>query len=96
MSDSGVLIKEINEKIDKLLSQNKQLRQENTSLRKERERLIEERTQHTKKIEELRHELKVTKFGNDLACSNGDKERAKRRLKTILREIDECIALINK
>lgn len=96
MNDNAVLINKINKKVDDILAQNKKLREQNGNILAERERLIKERMAYKDKMESIENELKVLKFGHDIVNSLGDKDRAKRKLKSILREIDNCIALINK
>lgn len=87
-------IKEISIKIDKLTETNANLVSDNKRLIEERERLIEERVKHTKLIGSLREELNVLKFTYNMV--GGSKEKARNRIKTIIREIDVCISLISK
>lgn len=96
MNDNTVLIHKISKKVDEVLAQNKKLREQNDSILAERERLIKERMAYKERISNLEQELNVLKFSHDMISSLGDKDRAKRKLKSILREIDHCIALLNK
>lgn len=88
-------INEINEEVDSLILERDRLSSDNLRLLNERERLIAERGKYTNKIAELREELRALKLACDMT-SSGSKERAKRRINAILREIDTCIGLINK
>ena len=95
MDDRALLkIKEISERVDSLAETNRALLLDNKKLLGERERLINERAQHTKQIENLRYELRTLKLAYNLV--GGSKEKAKAKIKAILREIDVCISLISK
>ncbi len=95
MKDSFSIIKELDKKIDSIISKKRILEADNQKLLNERARLIDERVKHTKEIDELKKELKALRLACDMSDS-GSRERAKKQVTSILREIDACIELINK
>lgn len=95
MESSGKILKNISRLIDKLISVNKKLRKENSELLRERERLMVERVEHIKQIEHYRREESVRDIYTSFVIGADDKLKAKRQLEKILREIDECIEVLN-
>ena len=95
MKDNLSIINELDRKIEATIARNNRLVADNKRLLNERERLIGERGKHTKEIEELKKELKASRLACDMSDS-GSRDRARKHVKSILREIDVCIELINK
>lgn len=95
MENRSSIIKNISEKVDSLVLERDRLYFDNVKLQDERERLIEERGKYVNKIAELRNEVRALKLACDMT-SIGEKDRAKRRINAILKEVDTCIGLINK
>ena len=90
------LLREFKEKLDKLI--NLHLRMKN-----EKQLLIEEQSQLNEKIrilslnnEELAREMEVLKFAKSMLGGEENSHEAKLKLNRIVREIDKCIALLNK
>jgi len=75
-----------------------------TSLKNEKATLVDEKIQLLKKIEEQK--IKIAEIESNYntlqlakavsAKDEGETEFAKKRIDTIVREIDKCIALLNK
>lgn len=91
-----MVLEKINQNIERLISHSDRLAKENEELRKERERLVTKDAERAAEIALLKKKIETIEFSNGLVASEGDSSRARRRLKKILREIDECIALITK
>lgn len=85
----------INSEVALLREERSELLQHNSKLMRDGEKLIEERREYIIEIDELKKKLKAMELANDLT-SDESKGRAKRRIEAILREIDKCIAIINK
>ncbi|MEI6679076.1 MAG: hypothetical protein WCL21_10750 [Mariniphaga sp.] len=90
------LLREFKEKLDKLI--NLHLR-----MKSEKHLLIEEQSQLNEKIrllslnnEELAREMEVLKFAKSMLEEDENSHEAKLKLNRIVREIDKCIALLNK
>ncbi|MEE4286296.1 MAG: hypothetical protein V2I31_09115 [Mariniphaga sp.] len=72
-----------------LKSEKKALEGSVSVLTQEIARLEQEKTDLSQKIEKM-------KFANHILAGNDKDGEAKRRLNTLIREIDKCIALLNK
>ncbi len=73
----------------KTKDQNNVLVSENQNLNK----LIEEKN---KEIDELKHKLKTKELAKTFLVSEGNHQDAKNKINRIVREIDNCIALLNR
>lgn len=91
MESSSKLLKNITRLINKLIDANRRLRRENDELLSERERLTEEKISLKRIVERYRNEEKVEDITTSFVVSEGDKQKAKRQIDKILREIDVCI-----
>ena len=91
-----VLLREFKTKLDKLISLH-------LRMKKEKQLLIEEQSQMKEQIrllnlknEELVKKQEDLKFAKSLLCADEDPHEAKVKINRIVREIDKCIALLNK
>ena len=91
-----VLLREFKGKLDKLISLCLRMKQE-------KQLLIEDQSQMNEKIrlltlqnEELLRKQDELKFAKSLLGADQDSHEAKLKLNRIVREIDKCIALLNK
>lgn len=95
MEDTSVLISGIEYKIKVLAERNKALLDENTLLKQQNSDLksmVEQQQSQLKSTEEKAAILKVSKtFGSDT-----DRQSAKIKINELVREIDECLNLLNK
>jgi len=95
MEDASVLISGIEYKIKVLAENNKALFEENTNLKQQNSdlnKLIQEQQNELENLEEKLAILKVSKtFGSDT-----DRQSAKIKINELVREIDECLNLLNK
>ncbi|MEZ3443511.1 hypothetical protein [uncultured Alistipes sp.] len=65
-------------------------------LASERDALKEEKRLLEQKIRNLDHELSKMQLTAGLAGGSADKEKARARVNRLMREVDKCIALLNK
>ncbi|MFI3322802.1 MAG: hypothetical protein R3Y50_09800 [Rikenellaceae bacterium] len=86
----------LSKKVFLLIERNSRLEKDNRALTYKIERLTQERAEQQIVINSLSSELKTRKLSGAFIESEGDKENAKKTIEKILREIDDCIALINK
>jgi uncharacterized coiled-coil DUF342 family protein len=96
MSAAESMLSEIREKIDRLGKQKAKLQEKVSHLSDENARLILEIDSGKKHFEELDKEHKVLKMAKSLTGSEGNNGEAKRKINELVREIDKCIALLNK
>lgn len=96
MENTGITVDQLREKIEKLVSMHSRLKKEKGVLEKERSRLLEKNMEQREKISELEQRVKVLEISKSIADVSGGTKMAKLRVNRLLREIDSCIALMNK
>ncbi len=96
MEDIGIKIARIKKKVEQIIVLNRTLAKENKQLMATIEKLVREKTEQDKKIASLEAKIKVQELSNGLAQTAGSTKVARQAIKKILREIDNCIALINR
>jgi len=95
MEDASVLISGIEYKIKVLAENNKVLFEENAKLKQQNSELnalVQQQQNELKTLDEEAVVLKVSKtFGSDT-----DRQSAKIKINELVRDIDECLNLLNK
>jgi hypothetical protein len=91
-----VLLKEFKGKLDKLINIHLRMKQEKQLLNEEQSRLNEQIRLLTLRNEELVKKKEELKFAKSLLGADEDPHEAKLKINRIVREIDKCIALLNK
>ncbi|MCD6178266.1 MAG: hypothetical protein J7K39_00020 [Bacteroidales bacterium] len=95
MEDASILISGIEYKIKVLVENNKALFEENAKLKQqnlELNTLVQMQKSELKSLDDKLAILKVSKtFGSDT-----DRQSAKIKINELVREIDECLNLLNK
>lgn len=95
MSKTAV-IDAIKAKIDRLVADNRKLRGEYAELSQQRDRLAADNRELTAKAAELEKRIQILELREGMAGGNGDTKAAKARVNRLMREVDRCIALLNK
>jgi len=91
-----VLLKEFKGKLDKLINIHLRMKQEKQLLTDEQSQLNEQIRLLTLRNEELVKKQEELKFAKSLLGADEDPHEAKLKINRIVREIDKCIALLNK
>jgi len=91
-----VLLKEFKGKLDKLINIHLRMKQEKQLLTDEQSQLNEQIRLLTLRNEELVKKQEEMKFAKSLLGADEDPHEAKLKINRIVREIDKCIALLNK
>ncbi len=86
----------LNRKLDDLLNRHHDLRRENRDLRNENEKLNVIIQENVKRIKELETKYDRVKLSGALLGGGEDAIEAKRKINELVREIDRCVALINR
>ena len=95
MSKAAV-IEAINGKIDRLVEDNRRLRDEYSSLSLQRDKLKSENRALTEQIARLEKRVGVLELRDGLSGGGENTKLAKARVNRLMREVDKCIALLNK
>jgi phage host-nuclease inhibitor protein Gam len=95
MSDLDVHIKQIQEKLQRLLKQYSDLQKENNQLKKELDKSSKQSSEHHQTIETLKQQVEVLKISSGNWDEN-DKKEFEKRINHYIKEIDKCIALLSE
>jgi len=89
-------LKILNKKIDELLEKYNNLRTENTDLRRGNEAIKQMLQEKEEKIKELEVKYERVKLSGALLGEGGNALEAKKKITELVREIDKCVALLNR
>lgn len=90
------LIGGFKQKFEKFVYLYKKTKQENELLKIENQNLKALLDQNEKELEENKHRLKTNELAKTFLASGGNDQEAKLKINRIVREIDNCIALLNR
>ena len=91
-----VLLSEFKSKLDKLINLHLRMKKEKQLLNEEQSQLKEQIRLLSLRNEELVKKQEDLKFAKSLLSGDEDPHEAKLKINRIVREIDKCIALLNK
>ncbi|RXQ94395.1 hypothetical protein EO244_08920 [Ancylomarina salipaludis] len=90
------IVSELRGQISRLISLYQDLKLEKEKLVLEKMELLERVESLSKENEEFKHQYDTLKLAKTFAGNTGDSQQAKNKISQIVREIDKCIALLNK
>jgi predicted nucleic acid-binding Zn-ribbon protein len=97
MSDPKLdIIVELQNKINTLIDRYKSLKEQVGVLNEEKERLVSELDKANENYRVLEEKYNNLKLTGTILAETGDPGEAKKRINQIVREIDKCIALLNR
>jgi uncharacterized protein YjcR len=94
MKDLSLLVSDVKQKAEKLIVKHEILAEKNTNLLKEVEKIKKELEIKDQQISELNNKVKLLKIAGSVD-TDGTKE-VKLKINEMVREIDKCIAQINR
>ena len=94
MEDFSALVSGIEFKTHQLIKRLKELTKDNVELKKQLAVLTREEEENKAKIKYLEDKNKILRIAKTI--EGDDKTKAKLRINELLREVDRCIALLNK
>ncbi|MFO7844350.1 MAG: hypothetical protein R6V16_11120 [Bacteroidales bacterium] len=94
--EQGVILDHLKEKVNKVFKLYERLKTENAALLKQKNELKKELKDKESELEFLKNKYHKLKLAKSILASTGDKHDAKIKINRIVREIDKCIALLNK
>lgn len=95
-SEQEDLLKMLRDQVHVLMSRYSELRKEFDNLILENEELRNRVTEQDKQIEGLQQQYSSAKMASGVLVGEQDKETARTEINRIVREIDNCIALLNR
>lgn len=90
------IIGTIRGKIERLIADNVKLRAEYRKLTEQKDRLRSDNRNLTAKVAELEKRISILELTAGLASTAADRKQAKARVNHLMREVDKCIALLNR
>ncbi|HNW69612.1 MAG TPA: hypothetical protein PKI01_04360 [Bacteroidales bacterium] len=94
MEDFSGLMSGIEFKTHQLIKQIKEIKHENAEMKKKIDLLTKKEQENLTKIKNLEEKNKILRIAKSI--EGEDKTKAKLRINELLREVDRCIALLNK
>lgn len=94
MADLSEQIKRIQDKLQLLLKQQAVLQKENNRLKNDLQEAIFDNMKKTEALHTIQQQVDVLKMGSS-ALSETEKHTLNKRIDGYLREIDQCLALLN-
>lgn len=95
MSNLASSADRLRSKIEKLVHLHSKLKEDNVKLTQERDALRETIGLQEQTIQQLKEENKLVRIGQKLPGENGNHD-LKLKINELVREIDKCIALLNR
>jgi peptidoglycan hydrolase CwlO-like protein len=89
-------IERLHNKIESLLANYQQLKEELKVSNQKFDILSKQLDEHNQTIQQLNEKNKVLKLSSSIQGEQGDNKAAKQKINELVREIDKCIALLNK
>ena len=96
MTQNEAIVNSLEEKVVKLIANHEQFRSESIRLLNENNELKESIRLKDKEIKDLQGKYEQLKLAKLLVTGSDDVHDAKLKVNKIVREIDKCIALLNK
>ncbi|MCU4173527.1 hypothetical protein [Carboxylicivirga sp. N1Y90] len=90
------IIVELKDKVNKLVGQFKGLKAEVALLEEEKKRLSEQLEVANSEFSNLEHRFNNLKLTKELVSGSSEAGDTKKRINQIVREIDKCMALLNR
>mgnify|MGYP001835534567 CR=1 FL=1 len=95
MDDNKAIIDSLKKKVSRIIEDNRRLRSEVRELTAERDTVILEKRAAETEIRQLGRRIETLETAG-LMGNRGDSRIARLRVNKLLREIDKCLALMNK
>ena len=90
------IIEGVESKVARLIEQHDRLKKQAAELQAERDKLVAKNRELTNKLAEAERRIITLELSEGLAGNTADKKQAKARVNRLMREIDGCIALMNR
>jgi len=90
------LIGGFKEKFEKFVYLYRELKYENSQIKTDIQELKQKLSEKDNQINELKHRLETNDLAKTFIASGDDSKEAKVKINKIVREIDNCIALLNR
>lgn len=89
------IVRSVVAKVERLMDENRRLRTESGKLGAQRDKLRSDNRKLTERIAELEKRVNVLELREGLT-SGGNTKQARARVDRLIREVDKCIAMLNR
>tara|TARA_B100000886_G_scaffold323968_1_gene268212 strand:+ start:1301 stop:1582 length:282 start_codon:yes stop_codon:yes gene_type:complete len=89
-------VERLHNKLESLLANYQQLKEELKTSNHKVNVLSKQLEEHNQTIQQLNEKNNVLKLSSSIQVEKGDNKAAKQKINELVREIDKCIALLNK
>ena len=89
-------IERLHNKLESLVANYQQLKEDLKASNQKVDVLSKQLDEHNQTIQQLNEKNKVLKLSSSIQGKQGDNKAAKQKINELVREIDNCIALLNK
>lgn len=96
MDDSKQIVESLKKKVARIIDDNRSLRQEVGRLNENYAKAVQEKRACEETIHRLNRRIEALEISRGLAGNHEDQRVARLRVNKLLREIDKCLALMNK
>lgn len=90
------VVASLTEKVGRLIEQNVRLERERADLIEQRDKVKRENRRLQEEMQQMEHRLSLLEMGNGMSGNDKEVKRARQQINRLVREIDRCIALMNK
>ncbi|WP_075590802.1 cell division protein ZapB [Labilibacter marinus] len=95
-NESIEIVHNLQQKVSKLVDRYRSVKTDNDHLKSENDQLALQLEESAREMAELKEKYNTLKFSKTIEAKSGDVHFAKIRINQIVREIDKCIALLNR
>ncbi|MBL4624642.1 MAG: hypothetical protein JKY42_05830 [Flavobacteriales bacterium] len=96
MAEAGKIVENLEVKVNKLIALHKSGTVENNKLAAENDKLNQLVNQQKSEIVQLNEKVKMVKLAKTIEGSGEDTSKLKLKINEVVREVDKCIAMLNK
>ncbi len=90
------IVNNLQDKIMRLVERYERMRSDNEKLKMQNDQLTTQLEGSAREMADLKEKYNTLKFSKTIEASSGDVHFAKIKINQIVREIDKCIALLNR
>jgi chromosome segregation ATPase len=96
MNELKTVIASLEGKIEKLVNSHRQVKKDLLAIQTENKVLNQTIIEHKKSLKELEENHKTLKLSKSLTTNKENSTEIKQKINELIREVDKCIALLNK
>ncbi|MEE4196061.1 MAG: hypothetical protein V2I54_00325 [Bacteroidales bacterium] len=94
--EQGLILDQVKNKIARVFNLYERLKADHATLEKQNNELKKQLKDKESELEFIKNKYNKLKLAKSILATTGDKHDAKIKINRIVREIDKCIALLNK